>query len=743
MGQTGFLTGLIRLGDTPIPFASVALSNTKYGTQADSAGRFTLSGVPAGRYELQASSLGFQRYTRPIDIRAGRPTEVDIELISVGNTLNEVVVSGTLKEVSRLDSPVPVEIYTPQFFLKNPTSSVYDALQMVNGVRPQLNCNICNTGDIHINGLEGPYTLVLIDGMPIVSALSTVYGLSGIPNSLIERVEIVKGPASTLYGSEAVGGLINIITKNPAKAPLVTADVFGTSWQELNVDVGMKVNAGKKAQSLLGVNYYNYSNIIDNNGDGFTDMTLQKRISVFNKWSFQRPGNRLATVAARIYHENRWGGETNWTSGERGKDNIYAESIYTNRAEVIGAYQIKAPGNLLFRYSYNYHHQDSFYGTTKYDARQQISFGQLTWDKTFGKHDLLVGTALRYTDYSDNTPATANGLLPQRIVLPGIFVQDEISLADRHKLLLGLRYDYNSVHGNVVTPRAAYKWTPGPNSVLRLNVGTGYRVANVFTEDHAALTGAREVVFREALKPERSWNANLNFTKRIPLDQAFIGLDASVFYTYFTNKIFANYDINPNQIIYDNLRGHAVSKGISLNIDVVFPFPLKVIAGATVMDVTNTQENKEGMLETSRQLFAERVTGTWSISYAFQRLGLTADYTGNLYGPMRLPLLSERDPRPEYSPVWSLQNIQLTKNLGTRWQLYGGVKNILNWTPDKAAPFLIARANDPFDRNVTFGTTGQVIPTPNNPYALTFDPSYVFAPMQGRRSFLGLRYTIR
>lgn len=145
-----------------------------------------------------------------------------------------------------METPVPVEVYTPAFLKKNPTSNIFEALQNVNGVRPQLNCSICNTGDIHINGLEGPYTMVTIDGMPIVSSLSTVYGLSGIPNSLIERVEVVKGPASSLYGSAAVGGLINIITKKPHSAPLFSADIFSTSWLENNIDLGFKSNIGKK-----------------------------------------------------------------------------------------------------------------------------------------------------------------------------------------------------------------------------------------------------------------------------------------------------------------------------------------------------------------------------------------------------------------------------------------------------------------------------------------------------------------
>lgn len=198
------------------------------------------------------------------------------------------------------------------FFSKNPTASIYEALQNVNGVRPQLNCGVCNTGDIHINGLEGPYTSVMIDGMPIVSSLSTVYGLSGIPNSLVERIEIVKGPASSLYGSEAVGGLINIITKNPNNAPLFSADVFTTSWLETNVDLGMKFNAGKKATSLLGLNYYLYDQTIDNDHDGFTDVTAQNRVSLFNKWNFNRKENRLFTLAARGMYEDRWGGDVRW-----------------------------------------------------------------------------------------------------------------------------------------------------------------------------------------------------------------------------------------------------------------------------------------------------------------------------------------------------------------------------------------------------------------------------------------------
>ena len=131
-------------------------------------------------------------------------------------------------------------------------------------------------------------------------------------------------------------------------------------------------------------------------------------------------------------------------------------------------------------------------------ADQRIGFAQLTWDKKLGRHDLLSGAALRYTYYDDNTPATfltSQGNDPSITHLPGIFLQDEISVNQNHKILLGGRYDFNSVHGSILSPRVNYKWNSNDQtSILRLSFGNGYRVANVFTEDHAALTGAREVV---------------------------------------------------------------------------------------------------------------------------------------------------------------------------------------------------------------------------------------------------------
>jgi outer membrane receptor for ferrienterochelin and colicins len=317
-------------------------------------------------------------------------------------------------------------------------------------------------------------------------------------------------------------------------------------------------------------------------------------------------------------------------------------------------------------------------------------------------------------------------------------VQDEISFSAQHKVLLGLRYDYNSTHGNILTPRFAYKWSLNDKNIIRFNAGTGFRVVNLFTEDHAALTGARSVIVEGELQPERSFNMNLNYLKKMYTSGgSFITLDATAWYTSFNNRIVPDYQTDPNKIFYRNLEGYAVSKGVTANVDIALLNGFKALAGITLQDVSTIENSIK-----TEQLLTERVAATWALSYKFKKAHLSADYTGNLYGPMGLPLLGPLDPRLPRSPAWSTQNIQLTwshKGL----EIYAGIKNMLNYTPNKGNPFIIARSHDPFDRQVVYEAGGQVKQTAENPYALTFDPTYVFAPNQGRRGFLGVRVTVR
>lgn len=423
-----------------------------------------------------------------------------------------------------------------------------------------------------------------------------------------------------------------------------------------------------------------------------------------------------------------------WTPQDRGGTDVYGESIYTTRYELIGSYQLPVDQNMVFRFSYSDHDQNSVYGATTYLARQRIGFGQLTWDLATPSNDWLLGLAGRYNHYDDNTPVTEQA---DRVLIPSAFAQNEFSLGPQQKLLLGARLDYDRRHGPIFTPRLAYKYQSEAGDIFRLNAGTGFRVVNLFTEEHAALTGSREVVVEEDLNPERSYNVNLNYLRKFYLPSGLLlGLDASAWYTHFTNAILPDYDTNPNQVIYRNLKGNSTSRGVSVNADLLFG-NFKALLGATLQEVSQ----KDNGVRTTRP-FTETWSGTWSLGYKNYTHHFALDYTGNLYGPMRLPLLGPLDPRRPESPVWSIQNIQFTYTGVAGFEFYTGLKNLLGWTPNRGNPFIIARAEDPFDKNVVFDPQGNAVATPDNPYALTFDPAYVYAPNQGRRLYVGLRYRL-
>ena len=228
-------------------------------------------------------------------------------------------------------------------------------------------------------------------------------------------------------------------------------------------------------------------------------------------------------------------------------------------------------------------------------------------------------------------------------------------------------------------------------------------------------------------------NINVNYIKKLYLRQGtIIDFDLSVFRTQFSNKIIPDYSTDVNKIIYGNLNGKSISQGASLNFNMLVPGGFRINMGATYID-TNIQ--KDGIK--TMPFLTERFQGVWKVQKKWNSEELIFDITGSTVGPLKLPTLSNLDPRPIYSTHFNIVNIQLTKTWGIGFQTYGGLKNIFNFTPPVNS---IARAFDPFDKQVLFDDQGDALATANNPFALTFDPSYVFASNQGIRFFFGVRW---
>lgn len=707
------IQGVVKSEGNPVAYAKVVLFPIEKGVITDEEGRFQFEKIDTGLYELRVTSVGFEDYKMSLNVQQDfDPIQIEME---DRLELNKVVVTGTMRETSISRSPVKIQVLTQNFFRASPVNSVIEALETVNGVQEQVNCGVCGTNDIHINGMEGPYTLVLIDGMPIVSGLSSQYGFNGIPTSIIDRVEIVKGPSSTLYGTEAVGGVINIITKSPENTPLIDIETNYNSHKELRSNFSFSPKIGKRVYTSLSGDYYFNELKLDDNSDGFTDIPLNNRISLFNKWQINNRKDEVAfTVAARYYNEDRYGGALDWTKDFRGSDSVYGENIKTERLEVIGSYILPVKNrNLKLDFSANSHHQDSWYGDVSYRARQQVFFSNLIWTNKIGKrHYLLTGLTNRYNVYQDNTPSNTD----EANYIPGIFVQDEIDITDNLKFLGGARLDYHAEHGLIFSPRISLKQDFGSFTALRFNYGTGFRQVHLFTEDHAFVTGSRDVVILEELRPERSHNVTLNFNHTYTV-LGFGNLDIDIFYTYFQNKIIPDYEQDPNLIVYENLDGYGTSRGASIAINHSFKIPLRTRLGVTFMDVYEMTEGDNGSLEKVEQLFAPQISGTFGLTYDWKKAGLSFNWIGKLNGPMHLPTYAQEFERPEISPWFTVQHVQLAKLFKQiDMEVYAGVKNIFNYT--QTSPLI----------------------DPGNPFGDNFDTSYAYGPLQQRRIFIGLRW---
>ncbi|MGB1779459.1 MAG: TonB-dependent receptor plug domain-containing protein, partial [Longimicrobiales bacterium] len=376
-----------------------------------------------------------------------------------------------------------------------------------------------------------------------------------------------------------------------------------------------------------------------------------------------------------------------------------------------GAYLPRWSNEIRLEGSYSWHDQDSWYGDSPYAASQHIAFGNALWGPMYGRHDLLVGASVRYQTYDDNTPATTE---IDRRLIPGLFAQDELRFANGVTVLGGVRADHHEEHGVIASPRVAFKWDAFEHTSFRINAGTGFRVVNLFTEDHAALTGAREVLIVSQLEPERSRSVTLNVNQVVEFGPNPMMIDVDLFHTRFSNKIVPDYDVDPNQIVYDNLDGHAISRGVGLTLNQNVDFDRFLYSvGVTVQDVYTVEAE-----QLADEFFAPNVRGVLSATYNARSVPLRFDYTGSITGPMRLPAYEAPFTRAERSPTYAIHNVQGSWRIEGGAEFYLSVKNLSDYVQPSA------------------------LIDPANPFGDDFDTAYVYGPLRGRHLMLGLRYGV-
>lgn len=729
--QTGSLGGIVSSNGEPLELASVVLVKTNFATSADKNGKFEWREIPAGKYQLRVTYIGYENFQTEIIIAAGKTVSVPVELVSLSSKLNEVVITGNLKEVSKQESITPVDVYSTKFFQRNmPLTNLFDALYNINGLFADVDNGVSNTTDVQLNGLEGNYTMFLIDGVPALNGLAGTYALNAFPMSIVDKVEILKGASSTLYGSEAIAGVINIKTKNPSSAPRVALNVALTSKLEVNADFSFAFHT-KNTHSFLAISTENMNYKWDVDRDNFMDIPNINRANAFYKMSVNRKSEKTANIYLRYLYENRLGGEMSFRNRERGSSVYYGEAVTTHQWQAGLQYQFPVQENVLLMADVSEHIQNGFYGMSEYKGLQFSGFTQLTWNKKVdARNQLLFGVTYRAIYFKDNTALAADSFTgyPRLAHIGAFFAEDEIAISKTNKLTLGVRLDYSSRSGPVFSPRAVYKWnSPNEKNILRISAGTGYRIPNVVNEGFGAMNGSRTIAVPEKLRAENTINGNINYMLVQQVKSGLLSIDASIFGTYFFNLIEPDYGTDPAKIVFENSKNGGASFGASVFADFVFNYPLKAGFGFTVCRTMEFEKEDDGETQINIPYHQPLFTGNFYLSYSFPAPGISLDWTGNIISPMKLSVVPD-DFRPAKSKWFTIQNIQFTKKFRKGVEIYVGIKNIFNFIQKDP----ILRPFDPFNRNTSV----------DNPFNYRFDTTYGFTSTQGIKGFAGLRYVL-
>lgn len=502
-----------------VPQATVWLVGTDKWTVSNNDGHFEFQGLKAGTYRVQVSALGYNEVTKEVTVDDAYDVTLHFQLEDSAEYLDEVVVSANRNEISRKDAPVVVSVLSDDLFETVNSMDLARSLNYQSGLRVENNCQNCGFPQVRINGLEGPYSQILINSRPVVSALSGVYGLEQIPVNMIERVEVVRGGGSALFGANAVGGTINIITKDPVSDSFQLSSQMssmnGKAWEQY-VGANASIVSDNNTFGIALYQSYRNRNPYDHDGDSFSEIGMLD-MNTFGFRAYYRP-----SVESRLNFEYHTTNELR-RGGNRFDFQPHEADIAEQTRHVINS------GGLSYdRYWDNYAHHLSVYGSAQHIDRNSY-YGAGRDPFAYGKTDdlTMVGGAMYVWKYAQYTPLKGtftggleyqhNSLhdimtgygrdMQQGVRIASAYLQNEMSYSD-FTLLLGGRFDrHNLVEKLIFSPRVNLLYKPSEAVQARLTYSTGFRAPQAYDEDlHITAVGGEGVVIQlaDGLREERS-----------------------------------------------------------------------------------------------------------------------------------------------------------------------------------------------------------------------------------------------
>ena len=568
-----------------IAYASVAIEGTKIGTTTDEEGNFIFRRIAPGRYTIVVSCIGYKKEHHTVEVRKESVAHAHLELVPEATRLDEIVVSANRNETNRKEAPVVVNVLSEKQFEQNNAQDLVQSLGFQSGVRVEYNCQNCGFPQVRINGLEGPYTQLLIDSKPIMSALSGVYGLEQIPVNMVERIEVVKGGGSALFGANAIAGTVNIITKEPLSPSLsVGTDVQaigGTTYSQ-NFNANGAILSKDRHFGASFYQTFRKRNPYDRDNDGFSEIGILTNNSFGTKLFYNINSKNKIKIEYHTTNEKRRGGNNFDMQPhyadicEATEHLINALSLNYDFVSSDGKHRLNvySSAQSIDRNSYYGSHQDpNGYGITNDLTFLAGAMANHHLDKfLFSKASITYGAEYS-TNRLDDQLKAYNIRTQQNVSTIGMYVQSEWT--SRYlNLLIGARMDkHNLLSYPVLVPRLSLLYKYNDSWQVRASYSSGYRAPQAYDEDFDITQ-----VGGMSLRTKLADNLNAEYSNSFSLSSdhyAFLGenwqanLLIEGFYTIL-NDVFATRSIEQdtiNNIIYQeryNASGADVA-GVSLS----------------------------------------------------------------------------------------------------------------------------------------------------------------------------------
>ena len=645
-----------------LAYATVLIVENGMGTVTGDDGHFRLKDVPAGKYTLKVQLMGYASQTKTVVVSNEYTVDLHFVMEKEDIMMDEVVVSANRNETNRRVAPVVVNVMNSKLFETVNSTDLAKSLSYQSGLRVENNCQNCGFPQVRINGLEGPYSQLLINSRPVMSALSGVYGLEQIPVSMIERVEVVRGGGSALFGANAVGGTINIITKDPINNSFqvnsTMSNLGGKTWEQY-FGANASLVSKDRTYGVAFYQAYRNRNPYDADGDGFSELG-KLNMNTFGLRGYYRP-TQFSRLSIEYKHTLSVYGSVQHTD----RNSYYGAGMDANAYGTTD--DLTAVGGAM--YSGNF---------------DRLLFSPATLTGGFeyqfnGLHDVMTG-------YGHD--------LKQYVRIAGAYLQNEWKMRYL-TLLAGFRLDKHNLVDNVIfSPRVNLLWKPTDRLQGRLTWSTGFRAPQAYDEDlHVAAVGGEAMMIKlaDGLKPERSnsfsgsvdWAFNLGHFSSNLLIEGFYTMLNDVFYLEETG-----FDETTGTKIQERRNGHGARVyGANIDYKIAHGKEAQLQLGFTVQQSRYTEalawSSDPDVAPTKRMTRTPDCYGYFTFTSAPLKnfdFSVSGVYTGSMLVPHFAGYI-EKD-RMEKSPDFMELNLKLNYtfvlNDHLKLQLNGGVNNIFN-----------------------------------------------------------------